>query len=211
MTSRKHLYAMGEPIGDGATRRKLGGGLILGDGGEGGSSSSSTASSMSTTNKDQRLVADGGSIGLSGDNSRINSTSTSTTNLQVVDTGTVQAGRDIALASLASNNTNTDHLFAAADTLFGQIGKNLSHAADLTATLQQGSNDALKANIGLTSLLANNAQSDLSKGYDLASKLASGAASAYSDATAQATGNKSLIMVAIVVCGLAAVLVLGKK
>lgn len=34
--SRRQLYAMGEPIGDSATRRKADGGLILGDGGGGG-------------------------------------------------------------------------------------------------------------------------------------------------------------------------------
>ena len=36
--SRRQLYAMGEPIGDSATRRKADGGLILGDGGGGGQS-----------------------------------------------------------------------------------------------------------------------------------------------------------------------------
>ncbi len=40
--SRRQLYAMGEPIGDSATRRKAGGGLILGDGGGGGGSPEKT-------------------------------------------------------------------------------------------------------------------------------------------------------------------------
>lgn len=211
MISRKYLYAMGEPLGDSATERKPGGGLVCGGGGGGGKSESTTASTTSTVNKDQRLVADGGSMGLSGDGSSINSSSTSNSYIQMVDSGTVDAGRQLGLAALASNNTNSDHMYAAAEALFGQLGKTIDHSMDLTAQLQQGSNDGLKANIGLTSLLANNAQSDLKAGYDLAGKLASGAASAYSDATAQATGNKSLIMVAIVVVGLAAVLILGKE
>lgn len=36
--SRRELYALGEPIGDSATYRKVDGGLVLGDGGGGGSS-----------------------------------------------------------------------------------------------------------------------------------------------------------------------------
>ena len=44
----------------------------------------------------------------------------------------------------------------------------------------------------------------------LAGELASGANQAYSDATAQATGNKSLIMVAIAAVALVAVVMLKK-
>jgi len=42
--SRRQLYAMGEPLGDSATRRKAGGGLVLGDGGGGSSPASTTVS-----------------------------------------------------------------------------------------------------------------------------------------------------------------------
>jgi len=45
--SRRQLYAMGEPLGDSATRRKAGGGLVLGDGG--GSSSSPQSTTVSST------------------------------------------------------------------------------------------------------------------------------------------------------------------
>ena len=34
--SRRQLYAMGEPLGDGATRREVGGKIIYGTGGDGG-------------------------------------------------------------------------------------------------------------------------------------------------------------------------------
>ena len=34
--SRRQLYAMGEPLGDGATRREVGGKIIYGTGGGGG-------------------------------------------------------------------------------------------------------------------------------------------------------------------------------
>lgn len=43
--SRRQLYAMGEPLGDSATRRKADGGLVLGDGGGSSTPSSTTVSS----------------------------------------------------------------------------------------------------------------------------------------------------------------------
>ena len=45
--SRRQLYAMGEPIGDSATYRKVGGGLVLGGGGGGGGSSTGTQTQIS--------------------------------------------------------------------------------------------------------------------------------------------------------------------
>ena len=40
--SRRQLYAMGEPLGDGATRREVGGKIIYGGGGGGGSTPANT-------------------------------------------------------------------------------------------------------------------------------------------------------------------------
>lgn len=62
MTTRQRLYAMGEPLGDSVTRRKLGGGYVCGGGG-GGSSSSSTSST--TNNTDNRIAVQDG-VGVSG-------------------------------------------------------------------------------------------------------------------------------------------------
>lgn len=181
MISRKQLYAAGETLGEGATRHKLGGGYVCGDGGGGGSSSSATSSNTTTTNKDNRQVLDGGSVGVSGDRNTLgissNTTTNTTTNTTVntVDSTSVAAGRDVALSALATNATNVDHLLGASEQLFSQIGKNLEGAANLTSTL------------------------------------AAGAQSAYSDATAQATGNKQLMMVGLAVIGLAAVATMGHK
>lgn len=71
MTTRHKLYALGETLGESATRRKLGGGYVCGGGG-GGSSSSSTAST--TNNTDNRLAVQDG-VGVSGSSGvTINST-----------------------------------------------------------------------------------------------------------------------------------------
>ena len=64
MTSRKQLYALGEPLGDCVTSAKLGGGYVCGGGGGGGSSSSSNTT---TTNQDNRTAVQDG-IGLSASN-----------------------------------------------------------------------------------------------------------------------------------------------
>lgn len=73
--NRRELYAAGEPFGDSATRRKLGGGYVCGGGGGGGGSSSSSNSSTTTMNTDKRLVVDSG-VGVSSDQSTVNVTST---------------------------------------------------------------------------------------------------------------------------------------
>lgn len=47
--SRRELYALGEPIGDSATYRKVDGGLVLGDGGGGGGSAPADTTQTQTT------------------------------------------------------------------------------------------------------------------------------------------------------------------
>lgn len=59
---------MGEPLGDGATRRKPGGGYLCGEGGQGGKSESD--SSTTSTNTDQRVAVQDG-LGLSGSDSNV--------------------------------------------------------------------------------------------------------------------------------------------
>lgn len=72
MTSRKQLYAMGEPLGDCVTSAKLGGGYVCG----GGGGSSRSDSTTNTTNQDNRTAVQDG-VGLSassGNNIEYNST-----------------------------------------------------------------------------------------------------------------------------------------
>lgn len=120
MTSRRDLYALGEPFGDSATRRKLGGGYVCGGGGD---SSSSSNQSTTTTNVDRRQVVDTGSVGISSDGSTIN--------IQSLDQGAIAGARDIALASVTNNATNTAKLLEVAGSLFAGQQK----ALDVSATL----------------------------------------------------------------------------
>lgn len=73
--SRRQLYAMGEPLGEGATRRE-GGKIIYGGGGGGGSSSSSSDTSTTTTNTDMRVVGGADSVNVSAQNSTLSLTTT---------------------------------------------------------------------------------------------------------------------------------------
>ncbi len=186
MISRKQLYAAGETFGDSCTRAKLGGGYVCGFGGS-SKSSSATTNQTNISNADKRAVVDGGSVGITGDGNALQMFSTS------VDSNSVEAGKQIALASIATNATNIDSLHAASEALFGQIGKNV------------------EAVLKLTGDLASSAQRDVQNGYNLASELTKGANAAYSDAAAQATGNKSLILAGLAVVGLGAVVMFGKK
>lgn len=187
MISRRELYAAGEPLGDCATRRKPGGGMVCGFGGDSSSDSSSTQNTSYTLN-DSRSVSDsrdysnsgntfsGIGTGVGNDTSlsqslNTNSFNTTTVNTTVTDLGAVAAGKAVAIAGMAQNSTNYDSLLAVADNLFSSTKKTTD--ANLT----------------------------------LAGSLSSGAQKAYADATSQATGNKTVILLAIaavvVVVGLA--------
>lgn len=67
--SRRDLYAMGEPLGDGATFRKPCGGLVCGIGGSSRSSASST-----TNNNDNRVAVQGGAGLSNSDGNTVNIT-----------------------------------------------------------------------------------------------------------------------------------------
>lgn len=199
MTSRRELYAMGEPLGDGATRAKLGGGVVCGFGGD--SSSSNTNQQITNTYQyDQRQIYDQRQNNTSqswtnnqtdsrafttnntSNQSDVGNTTTSltdsnntTNNLTVLDAGAISAGKDIALSGISNNATNTDHLLTVADNLFSKT----------------------------TSMLDANTK--------LAASLASGANQAYADATSQATGNKNLVYAGMAVVGIVAVSFFWKK
>lgn len=125
--SRRELYAAGEPLGECVTRAKPGGGYVCGGGGGGGNTSSKSDTSNTTNNTDRRQVVDGGSVGVSGDGNNVT--------VQAIDAGAVKAGADIALSAIATNATNTDHLLAAASTLFKQQQDALAANVDLAKTL----------------------------------------------------------------------------
>lgn len=120
---------MGEPLGDGVTRREAG--RVICGGGGGGSSSASTSTSTETNNIDNRSVLDGNAQGVS-----------------VVGTGNSISLTDhgAVLAALTANSTNTDHLLATAEHLFTQQQDALDANVDLTgklaATAQQAYADA---------------------------------------------------------------------
>lgn len=181
MISRRQLYAAGEPLGDGATRGKLGGGRVLGFGGD--SSSSSAVTNTQTTNtsyQDNRQAIDNrqsntttntnigsGNIGSTlTDVGNVETNSRNVTTVTLSDSGAIAAGKGIAEAALAGNSNTT------------------ASVLDLTKILFSKSQQSLDANV------------------QLAGQLASGANQAYSDATAQATGNKSLILAGIAVVGI---------
>lgn len=70
MTSRRQLYALGEPFGESCTRIEAGR-LICGGGGGGGSSSSQSTQSTATTNQDMRVVGGNESTNVSAMNSTV--------------------------------------------------------------------------------------------------------------------------------------------
>lgn len=108
MTSRRQLYAIGEPFGDSATHRTAGR-LICGGGGGGGSSSSSTSTTTHTT--DKRLVVDAG-IGISSD--------ASTVTVNALDAGIVNKALDTVAGADAVAGQSFDKLLTLADKMFTQ-------------------------------------------------------------------------------------------
>ena len=195
MTSRRELYAHGEPFGDSATRAKLGGGYICGGGGD---SSSSNTQTTTTNQYDMRSITDARTENTTTnntdarswtDNTRntdsrswtdtrdqsLTNSNNTTNNITTLDAGAIEAGKSVALAGISNNSTNTANLIAVADSLFSKTA------------------DALSMNT------------------KLAQSLASGANQAYSDATSQATGNKNLVYAGMAVVGLVAVSMFMKK
>lgn len=122
--SRAELYALGEPLGNDATRRKPGCGVVYG---KGGNSQSSQSSSTTTTNTDKRLVVDGGSLGISSDSS--------TVNVQTLDAGIVNKALETVAAADATAGEGFDKLLQLTESLFDAGGKLLENNA--TTTLAQ--------------------------------------------------------------------------
>lgn len=169
MTSRRELYAHGEPFGDSATRRSINGkGYVCGFGGDSSSSSSNT-----TNNYDKRVVTQDG-FGLSGDNNAVELTTTNTTN--ILDGGVIENAFDFstktvgrALDSIDSNNATlgegysalidaTENLFDRGEGLIGQTQKAVADAygqaqADKNGTIDNRTIIVLAA-VGAVALFA---------------------------------------------------------
>lgn len=148
-------------------------------------------------------------------------TNTQTTNTQNVDNRVVQDNRSwdtITNTSIGSGNSNSS---------LSRVGNVETNSNNVTTITQSDSgaiaagaaiaSAALTGNSGtvasvldLTKVLFQESQKSQDANIQLTGQLAAGASQAYSDATAQATGNKSLILVAIAVVGLAAVYMFKK-
>lgn len=124
--SRRELYAMGEPLGESATRRKLGGGYVCGGGGGGGSSSSSS----STSNQDNRVAVQDG-IGLSASSGNV---------ITVTDGGIVARALDSVDLNNATAAEGFSKLLDAAESLWERgenlIGTTQKHVADAYSQAQ---------------------------------------------------------------------------
>lgn len=130
MTSRRELYAHGEPFGDSATRRSIDGkGYVCGFGGDSSSSSSNT-----TNNYDKRVAVQDG-FGLSGDANSVSMSTTNNLTTITSDAGVIKnafdfSGETVARAfdSIDSNNATLGEgygaLIEAADNIFNR-GQNL--------------------------------------------------------------------------------------
>ena len=131
--SRRQLYEHGEPLGDSATRRKLGGGYVCGFGG-----SSSSASTQETNNFDQRNAVQDG-IGLSGSSGNaVTLNNTNTTN--ITDGGIVTKALDSINLNNATNAQGFESLLGAAESLWQRgeklIGQTQQSVADAYMTAQ---------------------------------------------------------------------------
>lgn len=116
--SRRDLYAAGEPLGDGATRAKVGGGVVCGFGGD-----SSSTSKNETNNYDNRTAVQGG-LGIAG---------SSGNTINVTDGGIVDRALDSVDMANAAAADGWTKLLNAGESLIGQTQK---HVADAYAQAQ---------------------------------------------------------------------------
>lgn len=134
MTSRQKLYALGEPLGDSVTAKKVGGGYVCGGGG-----GSSSSSSSSTNNTDKRITQQSG-VALTVDGSTVNVTN------QSVDSEIVGAALDTVTTGNALANDSFVRMLGLADKLFTGAGQALNSSQQTTlaqvGALSSAQNDA---------------------------------------------------------------------
>lgn len=132
--SRRDLYAMGEPMGDSTTRRKLGGGYVCGFGGD-----SSSASSSDTYNTDRRVTTRDG-LGITGDSNNVSVTNVST------DSGLVSRALDSVDRTNAINGQGFTSLLSSNDKtlsgIFSLVNNTFNRGEALIGQTQQAVADA---------------------------------------------------------------------
>jgi len=181
----------------------------------GGNSSSTSITETQTINTDSRMVVDGGGVGVNSGGGAV-AVSNYATDGGLVNAGLAIAGgaRDIAMTALNNNAFNTSALIAATTKLGEQGAQSLALNTQLAGNIASAgaaSNTASFKSLleaGMAMFKTNNAAA--AENLDLTQHLADSAASAYSDATAQATGNKQLLMVGLAVVGIVAAFALSK-
>lgn len=129
--SRRQLYALGEPLGDSATRAKPGGGYVCGGGGD-------SESRQTTTNNDNRVAVQDG-IGLSASHGNV---------INVTDGGIVKDALNAVNISTAANGEGfakllevTENMFNRSEGLIGQTQKSVADAYSQAQTDAKGTVD----------------------------------------------------------------------
>ncbi len=122
--SRRDLYAAGEPLGDSATRRKLGGGVVCGFGGD-----SSSSSQQTTNNYDNRVAVQGG-VGLANSSGNI-----------ITDGGIVSRALDTVDMNNAMLGDGFGKLLEAGESLIGLTQKHVADAYSQAQTDVKGTID----------------------------------------------------------------------
>lgn len=191
--SRRHLYAMGEPLGDSATRAKPGGGMLCGGGGD---SSSSSSQATTTTNLDKRQVVDNGGLGVSSDSSTVNVT----TNTNVLDAGAIGKAIDLSKASVSAANKNFSDVVDMSKASFNSTNKNFSDVIDMSKT------STASAYTGLDHLLgfANDVLQLEANSQKLISQSAASVGDAYKTAQDMTSGNRMLVAGGLILAGIVA-------
>jgi len=129
--SRRQLYALGEPLGDSATRAKPGGGYVCGGGG-------GSRSSQTSNNYDQRVAVQDG-VGLSASNGNV---------ISITDGGIVKDALNAVNISTAVNGDGfsklldvTQNIFNRSEALIGQTQKSVADAYSQAQTDAKGTID----------------------------------------------------------------------
>ena len=202
MTTRQKLYEFGMPLGDGATRAKLGGGYVCGGGGD------SSSSQASSTTDNRVAVQDG--VGLSASNGNwidlsrtsnyeatTNYTSNTTSNVTVTDGGLVGRGLDTVDAAFKGMLGTTSSTY---DGALSTVNKTVGAALDSVNV-----NNATNAE-GFAKLL-DTAGSWFTQSQGLIGQTQKSVADAYAQAQTEAKGtidNKTIMVIAVAaVAGLA--------
>jgi len=153
--SRRHLYALGEPLGDSATRAKPCGRMLCGGGGD---SSSSSSQATTTTNLDKRQVVDNGALGVSSDSSTVNVT--------VLDNGAIAQAIDLSKTSVTANQQSFSDLIDMSKTGTAQAYTGLDHLLGFA-------NDVLTLEANSQKLISQSA-SNVGDAYKTAQDMSSG-------------------------------------